>query len=71
MRWADFYARPDSLLAFLGRDAEADASVERHGFNLDIESLAVGMLPCAADARPDGVAAFAVAHMVGDVGWDF
>lgn len=55
------------LFGLLGRDAKADASVERHGFNQDIVALAIGVLPGAADARPEGVAVLPVADVVGDV----
>jgi hypothetical protein len=44
--------------SFLGRNAEAYASVESHGLNLNVEPFAAGVLPRAADARPDGVVTF-------------
>jgi len=55
------------LFRFFGRDAESDASVQRDGFKLDVETVAVGMCPCAADANPVVVAAFAIANIVGEV----
>ena len=61
----------ERLFGLLGRDAKADASVQRHGFNLDIEALAVGVLPGAADAGPDGIAILSVAYMVGEMAWHF
>ena len=67
-------ARPVDPLVFLFRfDAEHDASVERHDFQLDVEALAVVVRPCAADPRPEAFLAFAVADLVGNVarflGW--
>jgi len=59
------------LLRFLGLDAEADTPVERHGFNLDIEALAVGVLPGTSDSSPDGFTALPVADVVGGVAWCF
>src|SRR5258705_6842517 len=55
------------LVFLFGRDAERDASVERHGLDLDVEALAVGVLPCGPDAGPEALLAFAVTHLVGDV----
>lgn len=55
------------LIRLLGRGSQADAPVEWHGLNLDVESLAVGVLPGAADTGPDRVSTFPVADMVGDV----
>ena len=59
------------LFRFFGRDAESDASVQRDGFKLDVETVAVGMCPCAADANPVVVAAFAIANIVGEVAGGF
>ena len=36
---------------FLGRDAKADASVERHGLNLNVETPSVRLLARAAEMR--------------------
>jgi len=55
------------LFGFIGSDAESDASVQRDGFKLDVEPVAVGVCPRAADANPVVVAAFAVANIVGEV----
>ncbi len=56
---------------------DAPSSVQRDGFKLDVEAVAVGVRPRAADANPDlsaialataeVVAAFAVANIVGEV----
>ena len=71
MKAGGLRTRPTPLLGFLCWNAEADASVEWHGLNQDIEALGVGVLPCAADACPDGVAGLRVANVVGDVAWCF
>ncbi len=52
-------------------DTKADASIEWDGFNLDVESLSVGVLPGAADSHPDGVSAFGVADVICGVAWCF
>lgn len=57
----------DALLRFFLWDAECNASIKGHNFDLDIEALAVSVRPSCTDASPDGFAAFAVADMVNDV----
>jgi hypothetical protein len=52
---------PNWLFGFFGSDAESDASVQRDGFKLDVEAVAVGVRPHAADASPKSFVTFAVA----------
>src|SRR5262245_2262784 len=49
-----------------GRHAKRDAAVERHNLELDVEALAVSVLPSDADAGPVALVA-AVADLVRDV----
>ena len=70
--WAGLSTRPvDDWESFLlvGNDAERNAPVERHGFDLNIESTAITMVPCSAYAGEDGFLSFAIANVVGDVRW--
>ncbi len=46
--------------ALFGSDTERNASVQRNGIKLDVEAVAVGVCPRAADANPVVVAAFAL-----------
>jgi hypothetical protein len=46
-------------------------SIYRSGFKLDVEAVAVFVRPSAADPGPESFAAFAVADMIGNVGWCF
>jgi hypothetical protein len=54
-------------VGFLDATPESDASVQGDGFKLDVEAVAVGVCPRAADANPVVVAAFVVANIVGEV----
>jgi hypothetical protein len=60
-------ARFGSLLFLVGRDAERDASVERHDVELDIETLPVFVRPRSADPR-EVAFVLAVANVIGDMG---
>ena len=64
-------ARPVALVFLFGGNAKGDASIERHTIELDVESVAIGVWPDAADACPDAFFALTVAYLVGDVGWGF
>lgn len=59
---------PSVLL--LGGHPQGDAAVERHGVDLEVESLAVLVGPGGADAGPEAFVAqvLTVTHLVGDVG---
>jgi hypothetical protein len=59
------------LLLFVRRDAERDASIERRGFNLDVEPVAVLVRPCRPNSCEDGLLPFAVTNGVGDVARKF
>ena len=60
-------APPGWLLLVLGGDAEADAAIEGRDIELDVEALAVLMLPGSADTGPKTFVAFALADVVGQV----
>src|SRR5580698_7275906 len=64
-------ARWVELLLFLRSDAEGDAAIERHAVELDVEALAVLVLPGRPNTGPEAFAAFAVADLVGDVAGAF
>jgi hypothetical protein len=61
-------ARPvKELFRFICRDAERDSSVKGNGFDQDVEPVAVGVLPSAADARPESFFTFAIANVIRNV----
>ena len=62
-------ARPVDLLDLFGRNPERDAPIERDGINLDVESFAIGVLPCTSDLGPYGLARFRIANLVSEMGW--
>ena len=64
-------ARLCVLVFLLGKDAKHYAPVKRDAVERDIESLAVGVGPRCADARPETFAVLGVADLVGDMGWRF
>ena len=71
---ASFLARPvmdQGLVFLLGGDAEGDAAIERDAFELDVEAIAVLVLPGGTDTGPVAFVAFTVADLVGDVGGSF
>jgi len=68
---AGFRPPGEWLFGFFRSDAERDASVQRDGFDLDVEAVAVGICPCRADACPVALVGIPVAHMVGDVAGGF
>jgi hypothetical protein len=59
------------LCLVFGCDADADPAVQRDAFELDVEALAIGVRPYAADAGPDALGTLAVAYLVGDVAGAF
>jgi hypothetical protein len=66
--WGEWLHPPrGGLFVFFGYDAERNASIERNRFKLDVDAIAVGVRPYAANANPVVVAAFAVANIVGKV----
>ena len=55
------------LLGAFGREAERDAPVERHGFDLDRKALAVCVRPSGPYARPERILCAAFLDLVGNV----
>ncbi|QYO62912.1 hypothetical protein [Leptolyngbya sp. 7M] len=56
------------LVLLVADDAKRDASVKRHGLDLDVESVAVCMRPGSSDSRPKALLVVLAADVVRGVG---